>query len=276
MFRFLRIVVIAFFVLVVSSKLNAAVTFTGDGNGENGQDVSASVTFVIDSVNSKLTIILRNTSDNRTLANGSVVTGVIFDFDPNLIGAMSFNPVDNPVETPGSNIYVHHSGNGPNEYVRIDNSASLGGSYTSNLSNPLLGDFGVATTGANSLFAAGPIGLGNGGPDYGLVAAGTFLGSMDGDIVQILPNSPNNLPFVQTSATFVFSFTGTLTDAQIVGARFLIGTNGANFVMDRLPPPPQSQGVPEPVSFFAWVAGFACCSAYGIRRKATSRAKCTA
>jgi hypothetical protein len=237
-------------VIVGSETAHGAVTFSGNGIGENSQAVSASVQFSVSG--NTLTVILANTSVNPTQSNGSVITGVVFDIEPDLAGSLAFSPANNPSLTAGSNIYVDHSGNGNSQVVRIDNAAPLGGSYTSSLTDVSLGDFGVATTGGNGIFAAGPITLGNGGPDYGLVAPGTFPAGVDGQTFLVGNSGPNNLPFVQNSVTFVFTFTGTLTESQIVGANFLVGTAG-----DYFPgfPPPTQTGVPEPASFVAWGIG---------------------
>ncbi len=256
-------------VLAMCASADAAVTFTGTGVGENSQAVSASVQFSISG--NTLTIVLTNTSSSATQANGSVITGVVFDFQPDLVGTMSFNPTNNPTRTAGSNIYVYHAGNGNSTEVRIDNGTSLGGSYSSSLTDPSLGDFGVATTGGNGIFAAGPIALGNGGPDYGLVSPNTFPNGADGDVFLVGNSGPNNLPFVQTSVTFVFTFTGTLTEGQIAGAEFLVGTSGGHF--PGFPPPPESEHqIPEPASLAAWGLGLMLAGTKAFRRR-SRRAK---
>ncbi len=237
--------------------LHAAVTFSGTGESEDeGVFASASAVFTING--NTLTVVLTNTSSDSTPANGQVITGVIWDFNPNLAGALTYVAASNPTLTVGSNIFVDGGGSGANQIVKIDNTTALGGSYSNDLTNTSLGDFGVSTTGGNGIFGAGAITLGNGGPNYGLVAAGTFT---DGGSAH---NKPNSLPFVQTSVTFTFTFTGTLTEAQIVGAKFLVGTGGDYFAATERDPV-NAPLIPEPASLAIWSLGVVA-AAFGARR----------
>jgi hypothetical protein len=232
----------------------AAVTISGTGLGENAEAVKAKAVFTVSG--NTLTIVLSNTSVAGTQNNGSVITGVIFDLQPDLAGTLTFNPTNNPTLTSGSDVYVHHDGSGNSTRVRIDNNTALGGSYSSQLNDTSLGDFGVSTTGANSIFSADPITLGNGGADYGLVAPNTYPAGSHGDIFLTGNTGPSKetLPLVQTSVTFVFTFTGTLSEDQIVGANFLVGTNGDYFGGFR-EPPESEHTVPEPASMAIWGLG---------------------
>lgn len=244
-------------VFTVAARVDASVFTGGGAYGEHGETVAAKATFTISGTT--LTITLENTTTHATASNGSVITGVTFDIrpdfsndpsDPNY-GTLSFDPTGNPSLTVGSNIFVDgNTGNGIDQTVAINNSQVLGGSYSSQLTNSSLGDFGVATTGGNGIFAAGPITLGNGGPDYGLVAAGTFT---DGGSAQ---DRPNSLPFVQTSVTFTFNITGTRTlhESNIVGASFLVGTAGSHFA-GTLQPSNDTTPAPEPTTMAIWGAG---------------------
>jgi hypothetical protein len=243
-------------ILAAATPAYAAVVFEGQANStENGQLVKAKATFTV--VGNTITVVLENISGSATLANGSVITGVIFDIEPDIVpnSDLVFTASNNPVRTNGSDIYVDGgTGGGNDRTATINNSLNLGGSYTSNLTASGLGDFGVATTG--TLFGANGIGLGGGAADYGLVAAGTYTdgGSAVG--------TPQSMPFVQTSVTFTFTYTDSntgaghprqLLESNIVGANFMVGTGGQSFL--GLETSQSDTTLPEPVSLAIWGLG---------------------
>lgn len=98
-------------------------------------------------------------------------------------------------------------------------SNALCGSWTSVLaaSPPIAAEFGVATTGFNGEFNGGSITLGNASPNYGIVGAGTFPGSIGG----------SQFPFIQNALQFQFTMaSGSVSESDINGVTFLIGTEG--------------------------------------------------
>jgi hypothetical protein len=253
---------------IVIPAEGALVTFAGTGSGADGGTVSAEATFSISG--NILTIVLTNTSSTPTANNGQVLTGVTWDFNPNLAGSLSPFPdaSSNPSLTAGSDIWVTSGSSGGQTTYVIDNNTQLGGTWTSKTSDSTfasagLGDYGYATTGANGLFAAGTmVGGKTGSANYGLVSASTYLTDPT-----TLPNGtgPQSLPLVENSITINFEYTGTdsFTIDRITGAKFLVGTNGAYFSGAQQP----LTVLPEPASIIVWGSALLCAGLVFCRRR---------
>jgi hypothetical protein len=253
------------FSLAIDASLSAAISFSGTGPGADGGTVSAQAEFTI--AGNQLTIVLTNTSAPlHTANNGQVLTGLIWDFSPNLLGTLSLFPdaASNPVHTNATdNTWVVQSAGGGSTTYAIDNSVALGGTWTNALTSASLGDYGYATTGANGLFAAGQIvGPSPGSANYGLVSDATYLSS---PITAPNGYGPQSLPLVQNSITVRFQYNGAdpFLESNIVGVRFLVGTAGDNFPGEQ-PPSNIPPVIPEPMSLALWAGLFG--AAVGWRR----------
>ena len=216
--RMLSLVVLAAGMLFTSNT-QAAVTFSGTGLiPEIGVDGSAEAIFTISG--NTLTVELTNTTLPRSLAQGHSLTGVVFDIEPG-------SPVltlTNTALTPGSLVWSSETSSSA--------ATAVNGSWTDQLGDTPLGEYGVATTGFAGAFKGNGMSLGNAGPDYGIVAANTF----DGTNVAF---GGSQFPFIQDSLTFTF-FTGVsgISEDAISGVEFLFGTDGTGRVV-----------VPEPSTF---------------------------
>lgn len=74
----------------------------------------------------------------------------------------------NPTLVPGSHTYTNNTTQ--NDATPLFNGSSS--CWTNALVNTTFGNYGVATTSASGLFNAGSIAVGNGGPNYGILAPG--------------------------------------------------------------------------------------------------------
>ncbi len=227
--------------LAPARPAQAGVVFTGSAtNPEVGTVASGTAEFRV--VGNTLTVVLTNTTSPRTAAQGNALTGVSFDVN-GMHPTLSLTGI---TLTAGSQLWTSKTAS--------TTSASLSGSWTDALGSSPLGDYGVATTGFGSRFAAGNITLGNGGPNYGIVAAGTF----DGTNVAF---SGSQFPFVQDSLTFTFTGASGLNESQISDVKLLFGTDGTGVVGATTGP--SITAVPEPSSVMlglsaaAGLSGFA-------------------
>jgi len=211
-------------------RARASVMFSGSGiNPEVGVDASGSATFEI--TGDTLTLVLQNTTSPRTASQGNVMSGVAFDIDsasPAL--ALTGTALDG-----ASKIWTSE--------LASNTSDPLAGSWTDQLGISPLADYGVATTGFAGGFDAGSITLGNGGPNYGIVAADTFDGT---DV----PFGGSQFPFIQDSMEFTFSGASGISESQIANVTLIFGTDGTGIIQ-----------TPEPCSMLILIglsAGLAC------------------
>ncbi|MBL8393563.1 MAG: hypothetical protein JNK99_02270 [Candidatus Accumulibacter sp.] len=173
-----------------------------------GTTVQGQATFTV--APGTLTVVLKNTSAT-TPKQADMLTGVVFNITGN--PTLSYNATANPTLPVGSNIWVTP---GP----VINNATPLfngsGSSWTDQLSSFTYGAYGVATTGWSGLFNAGSIAVGNGGPNYGIAAAGSGSAVSGGQAY----------PLAEDSLQFVFTTSGSFTQADIKDVKFLFGTAG--------------------------------------------------
>ncbi|HRJ48955.1 MAG: hypothetical protein KF787_04265 [Phycisphaeraceae bacterium] len=188
----------------------AAVTFSGTGlNPEVNAFASGDAEFSI--AGDILTIILTNTTAPRTTAQGNAMTGVAFD----ITGGAPSLALTSTAMTAGSLLWTSK--------FASTGAASLNGSWTSVLGASPLGMYGAATTGFGGAFHGGSISLGSGGPNHGIVAAGTF----DGTNVAF---GGALFPFIQNSLTLTFSGASGISESQIANVLLLFGTDGQGIV----------------------------------------------
>lgn len=193
-----------------TSAAPAAVLFTGFGNNpETAESASGTAEFTI--AGNDLIVVLTNTTNPRTTAQGNTLTGVTFDINP---GAPTLS-LTSIAMTSGAELWTSKT--------TSLSSATLAGSWTDVLGASPLGEYGAATTGFAGRFNGGSITLGNAGPNYGIVAAGTF----DGTNVSF---GGSQFPFVQASLTLTFSGAAGLSEAQIENVLLLFGTDGRGVV----------------------------------------------
>ncbi len=218
-------------VALTASPASAALQFTGSGfnpeTGHAGQSAEANMSLV----GTTLTLTLRNTT-GVTPAQGDALTGILF----NLAGGAHLS-LQSISLTSGSDLWISGS--------QINDGKSLAGSWTDRLAEHprLAASYGLATTGFNGEFQGGTIHTGNSSPDYGIVGADTFPGSING----------TKYPFVENSLTFKLKVSGSLSESDLSGVRFLFGTDGRGVVQGSLVPVgdgnPGGGNVPEPASF---------------------------
>ena len=196
----------------------ATVTCAASGPSPEhpGTTVSGEATFSLSG--STLTQNQKNTGA-PTPDQGDTLTGVIFSIAGHPTNALTYNGKANPTLAPGSKSYLDSTtpdSNPPSTKPLFNNTGS---SWTDKLTGGLaLGNYGVATTGWGGFFN-GNIPLGTGGPDYSIVAAGTFPGG-----------SPSSFPFIQNALQFQFTTNASFTESDITGVMFLFGTKGSNGV----------------------------------------------
>jgi hypothetical protein len=236
--KFSIVAVATLILLSLGGAAPAATIFSGSGNNpEVGGNASGSATFNISG--DTLTIVLKNTTDPRTAAQGNVLSGVAFDLDsasPAL--ALTGTALDG-----ASEIWTSETAS--------NTSDPLAGSWTNVLGGSPLGDYGIATTGFNGRFNGGSITLGNAGPNYGIVAADTFDGTN-------VPFGGSQFPFIQDSMIFTFSGISGVSESQIENVQILFGTDGTGIIT--------TTQVPEPgtmVLALGVVAGWCCCRGGG-------------
>ena len=196
--------------LAVAAMADASVVFTGTGtNPEVGGPASGSASFSISG--STLTVVLTNTTSPRTTAQGNALTGFTFD----LTGGSASLSLTNLALTSGSVIWTSK--------FASNTSDPLNGSWTTALGASPLGQYGASTSGFGGAFNGGSISLGNSGPNYGIVAAGTF----DGTNVSF---GGSQFPFIQNSLTFTFTGIGGFSESQIANVKLCFGTDGTGVV----------------------------------------------
>jgi len=201
----------AFAAALAACALPAAATiiFVGSGSSENSAAVSGSAAFTLSGT--VLSVLLTNTSGD-TAAQGDALTGVVFSIDG--VQTLTFDmtgPSCGQSLPAGSAIWTNGTTSNTTD--------PLCGSWTSVLdgSPPIAAEFGVATTGFNGEFNGGSITLGNASPNYGIVGASTFPGSIGG----------SQFPFIQNALLFTFDVTsGAFTEQDITGVSLLFGTDG--------------------------------------------------
>lgn len=200
----------AIMLALASGAAQAAVTFTGSGNNpETGQTATGSALFSVSG--NLLTVVLTNTTAPRTTAQGNALTGVSFDID----GTGPSLSLSSTALTAGSLLWTSKT--------TSTSSTNLNGSWTSVLGGSPLGEYGASTSGFGSRFNGGSISLGNAGPNYGVVAAGTF----DGTNVSF---GGSQFPFIQNSITLTFSGASGLAESKIGNVKLLFGTDGTGVV----------------------------------------------
>lgn len=188
----------------------ATVDFTGSGfNPEVSANASGSASFTISG--DILSIVLTNTTDPRTTAQGNALTGVVFD----ITGGLPSLSLSSIALTAGSDLWTTK--------FASNTSDPLAGSWTSVLGASPLAAYGAATTGFSGAFNGGSITLGNSGPNYGIVAANTF----DGTNVSF---GGAQFPFVQNSLTLTFSGISGISESQLANVRLLFGTSGEGVI----------------------------------------------
>ncbi|GMV25947.1 MAG: hypothetical protein AMXMBFR58_19780 [Phycisphaerae bacterium] len=194
-----------------ASLAHAAVTFTGTGNNpEVNALASGSATFTI--TGNTLTIELTNTTSPRTASQGNALTGVSFDLD----GGSPILAFTSITMTAGSELWTSKT-----SHTAV---ANINGSWTNVLGASPLGEYGAASTGFGGRFHGGSITLGNSGPNYGVVAAGTFDGTNG------VSFGGSQFPFIQDSVTLTFTGIAGFTESQIENVKILFGTDGTGVV----------------------------------------------
>jgi hypothetical protein len=214
----------------VAAPASATVIYSGSGPTENaGHTGSGQAAFTISG--STLTLLLTNTSGDTT-DQGDALTGVVFSILGNQTLTFDMTGPTCGMQLGGtSTIWTNGT--------TSNTSDALCGSWTSALaaSPTIPAEFGVATTGFGGEFNGGSITLGNASPDYGIVGASTFPGSIGG----------SKFPFIQNSLLFTFGITsGSFDETDINGVSLLFGTDGTGDVGATCIRGCTSQQVPEP------------------------------
>lgn len=235
----------------LAAPADATLIFSGSGNTENAHPASGTAQFTLSGTT--LTILLTNTSGD-TSDQGDAMTGVVFSIAG--VQTLSFD-MTGPTcgEALGGTSAIWTDGTTSNT------SDALCGSWTNALaaSPPIAAEFGVATTGFNGEFNGGSITLGNASPDYGIVGASTFPGTIGG----------SKFPFIQNQLQFTFSVTsGTFAETDISGVGLLFGTDGSAHFDTRCVRGCTSEQVPEPSPLTLLVAGGALLALASRRRRA--------
>jgi hypothetical protein len=226
----LLIVAAALAIASVAAPAGATIIYSGSGPTENsGHTGSGTAAFTLSG--STLTLLLTNTSGD-TAAQGDALTGIVFSIagDQTLTFDMT-GPACGMALGGTSAIWT--------DGTTSNTSDALCGSWTSVLaaSPPIAAEFGVATTGFNGEFNGGSITLGNASPDYGIVGASTFPGSIDG----------SKFPFIQNSVLFTFGVSsGSFAETDINGVTLFFGTDGTGDVPATCIRGCTAQQVPEP------------------------------
>jgi hypothetical protein len=187
----------------------ANIVFTGSGNSENSNAVSAQAEFSLSG--SILTLLLTNTTGD-TKAQGDALTGLVFSINGNQTLSFDKTGPSCDISLPGGSL-VWTNG------TTSSASSALCGSWTNVLSDapPIPAEFGVATTGFGGEFNGSSITRGNSSPNYGIVGDQTFPGSIGG----------SRFPFVQNRMQFAFHVTaGAFPVTDITHVNFLFGTTG--------------------------------------------------
>ena len=194
---------------VCGANAGASILFTGSGTGEAGGAVSASAEF--DLTGSTLSLLLTNTSGD-TAAQGDALTGILFSINGAQTLSIDLGPAPCDMSL-GSGSAIWTSGTTSNTTDPICESWT----DQRDVAPPIAGEFGVATTGFAGNFNGGSIGLGNASPDYGIVGALTFPGTIGG----------SQFPLIQNALVFDFTVTsGAFAESDITGVTFLFGTQG--------------------------------------------------
>jgi hypothetical protein len=222
------------------------ITFTGSGtvaDGSSNFPVSASATFTTGgSVPAgDMQIVLTNTGA-ATPHNGEVLTGIFWSVH----GSTPTLSLGNITLTAGSSLW---SPAGPGFIAssppNINGSWAYGdansgpGNFHTLHNNPIFNPYtyGLSSVGNSGAISAANITLGNGGPDYGVVGAGTFPAG-----------GPQQTPDEQNSITLIVHGVGALDAATITAAAFGYGSapdalipgtndNGGNTGQDVAPEP---------------------------------------
>jgi hypothetical protein len=234
-------------VAVITAVPAQAELFTGSGAlSESGNSVSGSAEFSI--AGDVLTVILTNTTAGGTLVRGDILTGLSWD----VTGS-------NPALTLTS-IALTAPGAGTGQ-DRIFTSAtasntsnSLSGSWTNQLGDSPIGEYGIATTGFEEAFKAAGITRGTGGGNYGIVSdATTFANSSF---------NGSAFPLIKDSLTFKFSGAAALSIDRINSVKLLYGTNGTGRVTTNIVP-----RIPEPGTLSLLAAGIPAAVVFLRRRR---------
>jgi hypothetical protein len=214
----------------VAAPASATVIFSGTGPTENaGHTGSGTAAFTLSG--STLTLLLTNTSGDTT-DQGDALMGIVFSIAGNQTLTFDMTgPTCGMQLGGGSAIWT--------DGTTSNTSDALCGSWTNALaaSPTIPAEFGVAATGFGGEFNGGSITLGNASPDYGIVGASTFPGSING----------SKFPFIQNSLLFTFGVSsGTFNETDINGVSLLFGTDGTADVGTTCTRGCTSLQVPEP------------------------------
>jgi hypothetical protein len=221
----------------------AGLLFSGSGyNPEAGAAASGTALFSVSG--DTLTLVLTNTTQPRTAAQGNALTGVAFDIDP---GSPALTLVGIAL-TPGSSIWTSRTSS--------NTAGPLAGSWTDVLGGSPSGEYGIATTGFGGAFRGGSITRGNASPDYGIVADGTFPGPFGG----------SRFPFIQRSLTFTFTGASGLSEGDVGNVKLLFGGDGSG-VVDATP---TTASNPEPSTLALTLLGALGLAGWGARRRRAS------
>ncbi len=177
-------------------------------NAETTDNVGGTADFNV--VGNVLTLVLTDPGP-KTPGQGDALSGAVWD----IAGSNAKLLMTSISLTGGSELWSSGTttsngavaGSWTNDYTKGGNAA-------------LQETYGVATTGFNGAFNGSSITLGNASPDYGIVGAGTFPGSIDG----------SKYPFIQDSLTFTFTGVSGFTDADIDNVMFLFGSQGDGYL----------------------------------------------
>jgi hypothetical protein len=227
---------------LAAAPARADMIFAGAGtNPEAGDAASGRAVFAV--AGDTLTLVLTNTTGPRTVSQGNALTGVTFD----VAGGSPALALSGVGLTAGGRIWASEAAGKAG--------GSLAGSWTDDLGDSPLGAYGVATTGYGGRFDGGSISLGTAGPDYGIVAAGTFGGA---DVVF----GGGKFPFVQDSLTFTFAGAAGVSESQIRNVKFLFGTDGTGVV-----PAGSDSPAPAPAGAVLFGLGVAALGGAGLARR---------
>jgi hypothetical protein len=214
----------------LAAPAGATVIYSGSGATENvGHTGSGTAAFTLSG--STLTLLLTNTSGD-TSDQGDALTGVVFSILGNQTLTFDMTGPTCGMQLGGTSAIW-------TDGTTSNTSDALCGSWTNALaaSPPIAAEFGVATTGFNGEFNGGSISPGNASPDYGIVGASTFPGSING----------SKFPFIQNSLLFTFGITsGSFDETDINGVSLLFGTDGTGDVGTTCIRGCTSLQVPEP------------------------------